>query len=318
MMNTMKDIGEFVLTIDKMRNQFDEIKRRYDKHAGFKIGLQNNYSHFCSLEKIRKQKICCSSDDIEISTYPFYISKEFARLIHVRCNCCGTCYVPSIDFDLSHYYAKIYASHVQSFRKFYPFYSNDNPFFETSAFERMKKRALKHLLFVNDKESQTLLDIGSGVGLSLYFAKSKTKYAYELDESCHSILQDELNVRMIDIFKDDIHVDGIIASHFLEHLFIEELPIMIDRLYKILNPNGILVVEVPRGGEAISKMKKEKSRYKIMYEPHTISFSTRGLYNIMKKSNFIIKGITHDNIFEGEKLCNNIEDNSLVCICTKK
>lgn len=80
----MKDIGEFTLTINKLSTQFDEIKRRYDEHAGFKIGLQKNYSHFCSLSKIINQKICCESNDIEISTYPFFLSKEFARLIHVR------------------------------------------------------------------------------------------------------------------------------------------------------------------------------------------------------------------------------------------
>lgn len=264
-----------------------------------------------------EQKICCELCDIEISTYPFYLTNEFARLIHVRCNSCGTCWVPSMDFDLSDYYANNYASQVQSFRKFYPFYSSENPFFSTSAYDRMKARALKHLSLINDSSTRSLLDIGPGVGLSLHFSNSQLKYAYELDNSCHSILQDEINVKMIDIFKDDIHVDGIIASHFLEHLFIEDLPRLLNRVYEILNPNGIFVIEVPKGAEAIKNMKDNNNRGKIMYEPHTISFSTLGIYNILRKSNFRISKISYDKLFNKPKSLPEIVDNSLVVVCKK-
>ena len=316
-MNTMKDISEFVLTINKLRSQFDEIKMRYDKHAGFKIGLQNNYSTFCSLDKIFKQKICCDSRDIEISTYPFFYSKEFARLIHVRCKSCGTCWVPFIDFDLSYYYKKVYAKAIQPFRNSFPFYDNKNPFFSTSTFVRMKNRALKHLSFIEDSNSRSLLDIGPGVGLSLYFSKARNKFAYELDESCHEILKKEVNASLVNIFNDDIHVDGIIASHFLEHLFIEELPVFLNRLYEILNPGGYFICEVPKGADAIYKMKINKSREKIQYEPHTISFSTQGLCNILLKSNFLIKAVSYDVSFKQQKLYPEIQDHSILCICTK-
>lgn len=182
----------------------------------------------------------------------------------------------------------------------------------------MKKRALKQLSLVKDHNSRTLLDLGPGVGLSLHFAKAKIKYAYELDESCHETLQNEIGAKLVNIFEDNIHVDGIIASHFLEHLFIEDLPTILNRLYTILNHGGYFICEVPpRGGEAVYNMKNTKSRGKIMYEPHTISFSTAGLYNIIKKSNFIIESITHDNLFDMPKTCQNFEDDQIVCCCYK-
>lgn len=326
----MKNVGELRDTLNLLSEQYEEMKLRYDQHAGFKIRLQNNSSSFVAIRKISETKICCENNDLnalEISTYPFYHSNNFARCLHVKCTNCGTAWVPYLDFDLNQYYQNEYANYVQPFRLTKGlFHTIDNPFWQSESAERMKVRAENHLSILGVTKNSEILEIGPGVGITLSMSPSKHRYAEELDEACRDILQSELSVKLIDTDNTNKRFDFIIASHMIEHLFIGDLISFLGKMRKLLKKGGKMLIEVPKGADEIGFLSNEQRRG-ILFEPHTVSFSTYGLVHILENCRLKVTDVSLDKFFTSLSIeqqhmvvdgRNILKNANLICVCEAK
>lgn len=305
--------------IVQLLESFREVKARYDKHASFKIKMQRNHSLFVDYQEVKKQHICCPDAPLSMSTFPFYHTPEFARCIHSRCNQCGMTWIPKIDFSLSDYYSKTYADNVQPFRKNQgKFFSDANSFLKTDTFKRMDVRADKHLKLAQDDKTRDLLDLGPGVGITLRKSKARKKIAYELDTYSQKILKSELKVSIVSEINKVKKVDSIIASHFFEHLLLIDFQQKLADCFRILPVNGRLVLEVPRGAEQIARVENGE-RNGILFEPHTISFSSFALYKFLQDAGFRVECITRDAV-SSHLLPENLpdfQDPNLVAVAVK-
>lgn len=238
---------------------------------------------------------CCALakySNFEVAPFPFAFTEKFASLLYVRCPECGMAFAPEIDFSLDEYYEKDYQKYVQPFRlKTGVFYSEKNAFIQTDTFKKMKTRASKHLSLLDNTPEKSILDIGAGVGICLHSSISKHKYAQELDPYSQAILKKELGVKLVKIEKTNLSFDNIVASHVLEHMDINNLSIFLASVFSILNKGGRFVVEVPDGADQVLRL-RNKNRDKILFEPHTISFSASGLVNYLKRAGFSIRKVS--------------------------
>lgn len=287
-------------TIRQDIKKFDRVKNFYDKYAGILVRLRRNAPQFQLVDDLYQHWTCCKSTSgsaLEVASYPFVKSEKFARLLHVRCTSCGMTFVPFIDFDLGDYYAKDYQEDVQPFRTYSgEFYHASNPFIQSPTFERMKRRAQKHLDLLENDRTHSILDIGCGVGVALRESNSVQKFADEPDPYSQKILKDELGVHVVQLEQLNEAVDHIIASHIIEHLYIGELPEFLGKVYKALKVGGKLLVEVPDGADQVHRL-RQGNRDNILYEPHTISFSGYGLAKHIREAGFHLKMIVPGNSF---------------------
>ncbi|MTI17302.1 class I SAM-dependent methyltransferase [Rhodobacteraceae bacterium RKSG542] len=272
----------------------ESFKKNYDRYASFRIKVRDNAPHFLSLDQLKTHWSCCSdrpSADVEVAAYPFVNSEKFARLLHVRCNCCGMTFVPHLDFELDDYYEKDYQQDVQPFRMHTgKFYEPSNPFLSSPTYSRMLRRARIHLRYLEDGPEKSILDIGCGVGILLKEAKAGTKYADEPDPYSKKILKSELGVKLTRLDKLKNAVDGVVASHIVEHLFIGKVPEFFNSVHRALKTGGRFVVEVPDGADQINRL-KQGERGGVLFEPHTISFSAYSLIKLLKQAGFTIQTV---------------------------
>lgn len=246
------------------------------------------------MSDILSQHFCCSEKKIEISSFPFYNSEDFARCIHAKCETCGMTWIPKIDFSLNDYYKKSYATDVQPFRTHKGnFYSNQNDFIGSVTYIKMESRANKHLELAGDSESKSILDIGPGIGLTLKISRAKEKYAIELDPFSRRVLTDELNVKLISSLPYKKKFDIIIASHVVEHMPLDEAFSTLRSCRNALKKGGVLIIEVPRGADQVNRS-ANGDRSGVRFEPHTLSFSSYGLYRMLLSTGFTVQKITRD------------------------
>jgi hypothetical protein len=329
----MKNINEIEETLKILNDQYEEIKTKYNQHAAFNISLKTNHSHFVNEKTIDKTFICCDDEwinDLSISTFPFYQTNDFARLLHVKCDNCATTWVPSFDFDLDKYYEKRYAHNVQPWREYQgEFYSKNNAFLKSKTYKTMLNRAMRHVNLLNIVADESVLEIGPGVGIALSIIPSKYLYASELDIHCQKILQKELNVQLIDIQSTTKKFDKILISHVIEHLRMDELTVFLKTIKGLLKNDSELLIEVPCGADQVERVSKDGGRGNVIFEPHTISFSTYGLYKILSKSGFDVRKISLDKSFKNlaqgcssnlinsncEILSEDMSGGGVVCIC---
>ena len=292
----MSEFDQIRASAADIQSNLDSIKRRYDRYAAFIIGIQKNYSHFVTIAALRSQLICCtdhSDTDISISSYPFYYSPEFARLIHVRCEKCGTTFVPTFDFSLDEYYKGRYAEQVQPFRQCArPFYAETNDFLRSQTYVRMRERAQFHLETLGVTADMRLLDVGAGVGIALSEAKTRHRFADEPDAFSRQILREEVGAELISVADCNETFDRIVCSHMLEHLPMSALAAFLARLRRLLSPGGRLLIETPFGADQVSAT-RDGARAAI-FEPHTIQFSARGLASILRQAGFRLRALTPD------------------------
>lgn len=104
-------------------------------------------------------------------------------------------------------------------------------------------------------DKSEILDFGCGTGV----------FSYEMATKGHSITAIDLNLKPVNLLKSQINYptsiefiegdffqieftkkfDFIVALDVLEHISLNDLPLYIDQMKKILNPNGYIVVSGP-------------------------------------------------------------------------
>lgn len=312
----------------KLRREILRLERRVAQLNRFQNGIRSNGSNYVKIPEIVESRMCCPSapaESLDVCTYPFYHSPKFQTLIQVRCRVCGTAWVPSFDFSLDDYYRSEYAEQVQPFRKDYTgaFFDTENPFWQTQTADRMVRRAERHLSLLDVDEDQTLLDIGPGVGITLWHSGTTKRLAAELDQTCHATLTEEVGARLVDLSSPDTSVDSIIASHVVEHLPLMDLQSFFDKVRRWAKPGARMLIEVPQGALHAAKIEAGE-RGKLPFEPHVISFSSTGLGSILQTCGLELLGISVDKLTsekyfsEFERRFKNveiIEQSPIVALC---
>ncbi len=105
-------------------------------------------------------------------------------------------------------------------------------------------------------KDKSVLEIGCGVGFITEYLCQRAKKVFALDISpqmvqstIKRVKSSNLIARVVDIVNDDIkgEYDIIIAADVLEHFGNQNLDNVFSKLVKVLNPNGIMYINVPYG-----------------------------------------------------------------------
>ena len=152
----------------------------------------------------------------------------------------------------------------------------------------------KRIIDENIKKSDSVLEIGSGVGLVGYYLKHKLKVenytGIEIDNtSVIKALSLDVNslqgdFKIIENF--DTQFDKIMMWEVLEH--IQDLKYFMNLAYKVLKPTGKILISVPN----FDKRKNYKDQTKIYQSGppiHLNFFTKKSLNLVFKKHNFIVE-----------------------------
>jgi len=145
--------------------------------------------------------------------------------------------------------------------------------------------------------SDSLLDIGSGEGSFLELIKPKFQiiYSIEIDPFALKLLKEKFSsdpkiilipTTVTDFLKKnpDLSFDYITCLDVLEHIPLSECQMVIEKLFRLLKPEGLLIMSVPGIFEKI--------RIFLGKSPtHLHSHSSYGWAKILEKSGFSIMNI---------------------------
>lgn len=189
------------------------------------------------------------------------------------------------------YREKIYKRYVDTYSQVYRKKDYLVEFSHRSALYELNYKTL----LPQNKESK-ILELGSGPGYFLRYLLDKGyKNAFGVDVSgqqTESALQLGINnVAQCDLFgflmnTSDTY-DLICSFHVFEHLFKDEILNLLDLIYKKLNKNGVLFVEVPNAG---SPLLGGQGRYGEF--THEVGFTPSSLKEIL-----LITGFNNVDVF---------------------
>lgn len=168
----------------------------------------------------------------------------------------------------------------------------------------LKRRARRIIEELNPQKDEKIMDLGCGTGYYLFLLSSLpvdlnlTGFDHDkkaLDEARNSLRNKKINFVLGDShklpFKENFF-DKIVASEVLEHL--EDDQKALKEIYKILKPNGILVISTP------------SINYPLFWDP--INWLLQRLFNIHIKKGFF-SGIwnQHIRLYDKEDLENKFK-----------
>ena len=145
--------------------------------------------------------------------------------------------------------------------------------------------------------AKSILDIGSGRGWMLYFLKKYFKYekavGTQISENAYLFSRDKLK---LEIYNKDLlelsfpkKFDVITLWHVLEH--VTEPEKYIERIYQLLDKDGMLFIEVPNFSSWASIL--TKGHWLALDLKHHLTFFTPASISLLlEKYNFKIKKIT--------------------------
>ena len=151
-------------------------------------------------------------------------------------------------------------------------------------------------IFLLKPKAKSILDIGSGRGWMLYFMKKYFNYEItsgtQISENAYKFSKEKLN---LDIYNKDLldlnfknKFDIITMWHVLEH--VENPEKYIEKIYELLNPEGILLIEVPNFSSWNRKL--TRGHWLALDLKHHLTFFTpSSLATLLKKYNFKTKKI---------------------------
>ncbi|MEO5335009.1 MAG: class I SAM-dependent methyltransferase [Magnetococcus sp. YQC-5] len=132
----------------------------------------------------------------------------------------------------------------------------------------------------------TILDIGTGFGNCLYFAKTffwkdVELLAYEPDETMMPYLH-HIGAKMVTLEAiKSSSVDIVFSSQSMEHVEVLESIRIMSEIRRVLRPKGILSLEVPN-----VSFKTHACHHSASHEPHLLFFSIQSLRRFVEKFNF--------------------------------
>lgn len=146
----------------------------------------------------------------------------------------------------------------------------------------------------NKIANKTLLDFGCGAGGYLNEAQNVAKkvYGIELETEMWKFLCEEGIKCFPSIDKAEKEltekVDVITLWHVLEHL---EDPIhILERLGRLLKPNGVIIIEVPNAEDALSTLYENKEYKDFTYwECHLFLYNNDTLREVVKKAGMQVR-----------------------------
>jgi len=185
------------------------------------------------------------------------------------------------------------------------FYNNDDYSHRIENIKLWEKFTLKSLKILKKyKNYGKLLEVGSNVGI---FIKNSINFGYDsfgIDISNNAIefgkkhfnLYNNLyNKNIEDLINDNVKFDIIVYIHTLEH--ITDLTKELSNIYKLLNNDGVLFVEVPNFNSIWRKLLGSRW-YGFSFEQHLWQFSKKSIKEILNKNNFkIIKINTKHSMY---------------------
>ncbi len=219
--------------------------------------------------------LCDSTEIIPLFSAVDYITKTTHNL--VECKNCGLTYVnpqPSKD-ELPGYYSGDY--HME------------DPFFydKFNAYSRYKK-----LKKIAGKYTRRILDVGCGRGIMLkIFKESGWETAgTELSDVSAQYAREVLGVEVLNKDIEDCnfskdHFDVITLFHSLEHL--RDPMLSLKSINDFLNPDGLLIIEVPRFNSFYSKIFKDKW-FHLDVPRHLFHFDDRSFEKLLAVAGFSI------------------------------
>jgi 2-polyprenyl-3-methyl-5-hydroxy-6-metoxy-1,4-benzoquinol methylase len=147
-----------------------------------------------------------------------------------------------------------------------------------------------------NKQANSILDIGSGRGWTLYFLKKYFNYTVtagtQISKPAYEFSKDKLK---LEIYNQDLldisfekTFDIVSILHVLEHVKNPEE--YIEKIYKLLNHQGILYIEVPNYDSWSRKM-SGKHWLALDLKHHLFFFRPSSLESLLHKYNFKINKI---------------------------
>lgn len=146
-----------------------------------------------------------------------------------------------------------------------------------------------------------VLDIGASTGAMLDLFREDGFETWGVEPSESNKIAKKKGHKIINEYFEKTNLpknyfDLVIMNHTLEH--VKDAEKVVAKIYKILKPRGILLVDVPNAGGIASKILQDKWPYKLPKE-HVSQFTKRSLQKLFKKNNFeVIHFESRSGIFE--------------------
>lgn len=152
------------------------------------------------------------------------------------------------------------------------------------------KNSYQHVLnFVKDLKGGTVLDAGCGYAFFLSALDKKwVKYGIDASVSLVDYIKQnypEINIRQGNLEEDvfDANRFDLVFSHgVMEHIINPDL--IIRQFYRVLKPNGILILTTPNIDSFCAR--RFKGNFRVLGAPHTIMFSPKTLKKALEDNGF--------------------------------
>jgi len=158
------------------------------------------------------------------------------------------------------------------------------------------------------KKPGKVLDIGASTGVMLDIFKEDKWETWGIEPSESAKVASEKGHKILrTLFENaklpDNYFDLVIMNHTLEHL--DNPVLVLTKIHKILNKDGILLIDVPNAGGLGSKILGDKWPYRLS-EEHKSQFTKESLRKVFEETGFkVIYFKSRSGIFE---LSNPIQD----------
>lgn len=218
----------------------------------------------------------------------------------VKENRCILCGGNNVDFQYELNYGKVFqckncSAAYTNFNNLENFYTANNAW---NAYDRLKsqiynlpelrKEAAKKLsLLLEFARGKKLIEFGPNTGEFLYVANKKGFNVTAVDK-CPAILNLNRfeNLKFIETgacnFMSNDKYDAVAAFHLLEHL--ETPAIFLNKIYKCLNPDGVLFLEVPNY-DSLSRKKQGKNWF-MFYDYHIVHYNRTSIGYLLNNCGF--------------------------------
>ena len=153
----------------------------------------------------------------------------------------------------------------------------------------ISRRAIAIKKLVNTSKMSSILDFGCGAGTMLFtLASDFNVIGVEPDSGArdaakklgHKVFESAENA-----IADNIQVDIVTLFHVIEHFY--EVSLELNRILKLLKPDGIVVIETPNSMDALlSKYESEDFSNFTYWSHHPMLHSAKSLVRLLERSGF--------------------------------